>query len=430
MVYDLIIIGAGAAGLFSGASLSKPVNGLILEKSSAPGKKLLMSGGGQCNLTHGGSVKEFISHYGGKGNLIRSILYQFNNQAVMEFFQKRGVPLFLREDGKVFPESLKARDILESLMKSCLENGLQFQLNSPVTGISSDADASEGILIYSVRCGDAVYRAKKLIIATGGCSYPTTGSDGGFFSILENLGISITPTKPALVPIYVQEYPYKEIPGIAFSNATLFIYNTKKIAETSDALLLTHDGFSGPAILNLARDARTGNEVVINYFPSKSPETIRKELTQAIQGNPKQILNVLHEYLRVDSPSSQTEIPKRFLEVLCNRAHLDPTQKSSQLSGAALKSIVRLLTADRHSISGLGGYNTAMVTAGGISLDEVNMKTLECKKFPSIYFAGEVLDVDGDTGGYNLQFAFSSGYLVAQQNSNKEQEGCLDNSLA
>jgi predicted Rossmann fold flavoprotein len=428
MIYDLIIIGAGAAGLFAGASLPAHVNGLILEKGSVPGRKLLMSGGGQCNLTHGGSIKDFISHYGQNGKRIRSILYQFNNQAAMEYFEKRGLPLFEREDGKVFPKSLQARDVLDTLVKASTDNGFKLLYSSPVTAISvdkmspdktSDSASDKTCSSYTLHCNNEHYQTKKLIVATGGYSYPTTGSDGDIFPILEKMGIHINPAKPALVPIYVQDYPYKDLAGISFSNVKISINDNtnndnKKVAENSDAFLLTHESFSGPSVLNISRYATTGNDIIINYCPVTSVETMIKELILLIQGNPKQILTVLYEYFNKDPLKSPAEMPKRFLEVICMRAGVEPAHKASQITGATLKAIVKLLTADRHSISRLGGYNVAMVTSGGVSLDEVNIKTLESKKFSQMYFIGEALDVDGDTGGYNLQFAFSSGNLVAQ----------------
>ena len=429
MLYDLIIVGAGAAGLFAGASLPTPVNGLILEKGSRVGRKLLMTGGGQCNLTHAGSIKDFPAHYGKAGSRIRTILYRFSNEAVMDFFTAKGVPVTEREDGKVFPESLMARDVAEVLVRSCKENGLKFICDSAVTAVTiekgtQDADAFETHVspVYAVCCSEQKYRTRKLIIATGGCSYPTTGSTGSFFPVLEGLGFEMDSLRPALVPIYPQNYPYRELAGIAFAEARISILSSeasaggsRKIAETTDALLLTHDCFSGPAILNSSRYASVGNEISIHYFPSKTAELILKELKTVLPGNPKTLRTVLYEYFNEEPAKSPADMPKRFLEVICSRAGADPTQKASQTTGSAMKSIVRLLTDDRHCIKAIGDFNVAMVTAGGISLSEADLKTMEAKKHPNLYFAGEALAVDGDTGGYNLQFAFSSGYLAAQQ---------------
>ena len=437
MIYDVIIIGAGAAGLFAGASMPAPVRGLIIEKNSSPGKKLLMSGAGQCNLTHGGNIKNFISHYGGNGHHIRSILYRFNNQNLIDFFQSKNIPLFEREDGKIFPKSLQSHEVLNCLVGSCIHNGLKFIYSSPVTGISLENIKEEvSTSIYSVYCGKNLYQTRKLIVATGGCSYPASGSDGNLFNILGNMGIRINPTKPALVPIHVYDYPFRNLSGISFPKASISIYrkpyknllnakipeiqivdcdnSTMKIAENKDALLLTHTFFSGPVILNISRYASVEDLISINYYPLKSKEQIFKELSKLIVGNKKQLITILYEYFNTDLSKSPVDIPKRFLEVICLRCNADPAQKSSQVSFQILKSITNLMASDTYCIQGLGGYNIAMVTSGGVILDDVDNKTLESKKYPNLYFAGEVLDIDGDTGGYNLQFAFSSGNLVAQ----------------
>jgi len=415
MIYDLIIVGAGAAGLFAGASLPRRVNGLILEKKAAPGRKLLMTGSGQCNLTHGGSIKDFTARYGENGPRIRSILYQFNNLSVADFFTARGVPLLEREDGKIFPRSLKSHDVLHVLMKSCMENGLKIIGSSPVDSIarigsggSKNVSAAD-FPFYTIRCGDSAYYAKNLLIAAGGCSYPATGSDGDLFPILGKMGFEINPLKPALVPIHTKRYPYRSLAGISFPDAEVTVGR----AKIRDALLLTHTCFSGPAILNLSRYARPGDTILINYCPGKSAEQIQKELYQSAAGNNRQLLTVLYEFFNGNSAGSSSELPKRFLEAVCSRAGADPGEKASRIPGSSLKAIAGFIVRDSFIIEKLGGFDTAMVTAGGVSLSEINIKTMESFKYPRLYFAGEVLDVDGDTGGYNLQFAFSSGRLAA-----------------
>ena len=410
MLYDRIIIGAGAAGLFAGASLPSRVHGLILEKGDAPGRKLLMSGGGQCNLTHGGSIKDFVSHYGKSGGRIRPILYHFNNQSVMAFFRTRGIALLEREDGKVFPASMQSKEILAELTKGCQEKGLKFQYQSPVIDIISDVDTGT----YIVRCSKHEYRGKKLIIATGGCSYPITGSDGSFFAVLERMGFETKPARPALVPIYVPDYPYRELAGISFQSARVVINGKEGKWVLDGSLLLTHNGFSGPGVLNVSRFAEVGDEIQFNVYPDKKEDQILRELKQIFQGNGRQLLTVLYEYFNSESSQAGGQIPKRFLELILERAGVEIGLKASQTSGNQLKAILRLVTSDRYKIARLGGYNMAMVTAGGVSLDEIDLKSMESKKFPGLYFAGEVLDVDGDTGGYNLQFAFSSAHLAAQ----------------
>lgn len=400
-IYDVIIIGGGASGLFCAAAYGEKVNGLILEKSNFTGKKLLMSGGGQCNITHSGDIKEFINHYGDNGKKIRSILYKFNNQALVDFFQAKGVPMLVREDGKVFPKSLDARDVLDMLRSCGGINGFNVKYKHSVYQLKY----TDGK--YIVICNDSEenkqvsFEAQKVVIASGGCSYPTTGSDGSIFSSLKDLGIEIVEPKPALVPIFVQEYPYSELSGISFSPAVIKVRGK----ENCDDLLLTHTNFSGPAAINISRFVSTGDQLMINYFPGKSVEEILSDFKKKIPKNNKQTINFLLEYLG-------TAIPKRFIEKVCERAEIEISQKTSSLTGKQLKLLAELFTKDTFSVSGTGGFNVAMATAGGVSLSEVNLKTMECKKYPGLFFIGEVLDVDGDTGGYNLQFACSSGYLA------------------
>ncbi|HML37989.1 MAG TPA: aminoacetone oxidase family FAD-binding enzyme [Bacillota bacterium] len=395
MIYDLIIIGAGAAGLFAGASLPSPVRGLVLEKKPSPGRKLLLTGDRQCNLTHGGSIKDFITHYGRNGSRVRSCLYRFNNLAVADFFESRGLPLLEREDGKIFPRSLRAQDVLDVLITCCVENGLDFRYSSAVDRIGVRGEGP----LYTVYCGKHSYETKKLIVATGGCSYPATGSDGSFLSVLENMGLEICPPAPALVPIYPEQYPYQGLSGISFQDALVTVSHT----QSRDALLLTHTCFSGPAVLNLSRHAHAGDTVTVNYYPTKPEETILRELSQAVTGSGKQLLTVLYEY---------SGLPKRFLEVLCRRAGTDGAEKASRISPAELKALIRLIARDEYKIQRMGGYEAAMVTRGGVALSEVDSKTMESLKYPSLFFAGEVLDADAYTGGFNLQIAFSTGRLA------------------
>jgi predicted Rossmann fold flavoprotein len=419
MIYDVIIVGAGAAGLFAGASFPAAVKGLVLEKTSSPGNKLLLSGNGQCNLTNGGSIKDFTGHYGANGRKIRYALYKCNNQYVRHFFENAGVKLVERQDGKVFPTSMNAKEILDTLVYKAENNGFKFLYNTPVDRISQNQDeTSKGFKTFTVFCSKDSYKCKKLIIATGGCSYPATGSDGSFFDVIHSMNIDIVATAPSLVPIHVHNYPFESLSGISFADAkvALFIVEKNKesgrkpertkIAELQGDLLLTHRNFSGPAIINISRYASVDYQLQITYYTSKDAKTILTGLKNRLPGNQQQILTFLYEYL---------ELPKRFLEAICSRAKIDPCEKASQISERGLKAIIGLITGDTYKISGLGGYNIAMCTSGGVSLEEINLRSMESEKYPGLFFAGEVLDIDGDTGGYNLQFAFSSAYLCANR---------------
>lgn len=389
MKYDAIIIGAGAAGLFCAAS-GKVNKGLILDGSGAPGRKLLISGAGQCNLTHGGSIKDFIDCYGPAGKKIRSALYRASNLKMMEFFSSHGIPLIEREDGKVFPESMKASSVLNSLMHISSENGWKLKTGCPAQSIKiipTDDGQKKRFMI------NGCYETEKLIIACGGCSVPSTGSDGSIFPILEGLGLEIITPKPALVPLTVQEYPYNRLSGISFKNALVTVDGHKRTGD----VLFTHSNFSGPAILDLSRYAKPGSTLVINYLGKE------KEL---------EVSSTEHRTVPTWLADS-LQLPKRFVEIVLERAGIEPSQKANQLSKKQKKTIAGLLMRDTFSVSGTTGFRNAMVTSGGVNLNEMDLKTFEVKKIPGLYIIGETLDVDGDTGGYNLQFAFSSAVCAA-----------------
>lgn len=418
MIYSLIIIGAGAAGLYAGASRPNASEGewLILEKSRHPGQKLLLAGGGQCNLTHGGSIKEFSKHYGSHGRKVRPVLYRHSNQSVAEFFENLGVRLIEREDGKVFPASLNSVEVVDALVKRCKKNGIDTVYSSQVIGLERSEDH------FTIICTTGSYQCRNVLIATGGCSYPATGSDGNFFGKLENLGFNIIKPRPALVPIYVQSYPYASCAGMTFNNAKLSIMrkdqdnqfkDKKKPIECSGSLLLTHTGFSGPLILDNSRYLSPGDKIRINYFPGLAEDILSKEIRKAASGSKKQLITFMIDFFKGILPEKTVDLPKRFLENLCEGCQINPTVKASQLPWTELRKLVERIIHDEFIVNNLGDLKSAMVTAGGVDLEDVDLRTMEAKQMPGLYFAGEVLDADGDSGGYNLQFAFSSAYIAA-----------------
>jgi len=413
MIYSLIILGAGAAGLYAGASLPSAKDVLILEKGSHAGRKLLLTGNGQCNLTHGGSIKDFIPHYGQNGGRIRTALYQHSNRAVIDFFESIGIKTLEREDGKVFPASLDAGEVVDSLVNKCSQNGITIHYSSPVIALEKSRD------YFTVVCPDHRYQCKKVLVATGGCSYPSTGSDGGIFPMLEDLGIALIDRRPALVPVFVREYPYASCAGITFKTAKLSILKkTKgaeakaKIFETRGSLLLTHNGFSGPLVLDNSRYLSSGDRIRINYFPEKAEDCLADEFKRAAAQSKKQLITLLAEFFRESGAGSTAELPRRFLETLCVCCKIDPSIKAAQTPRQDLDKLLKRILRDEFTVERLGSLGSAMVTAGGVDLDEVDLKTMGSKRVPNLCFAGEVLDIDGDTGGYNLQFAFSSAYIA------------------
>lgn len=398
MEYDRIIIGAGAAGLYAAATAENKVDGLIIDHSHYPGLKLLLSGSGQCNITHGGSIKNFLGCYGDNGKRIRSILYSANNMMLMDFIESLGVPLMERPDGKVFPKSLKASDVLNALLRKAEENGFRLQLDENVKNI----ERIEGKYVVSTDKG--TYSSPVLIVAAGGKSYPRTGSDGSVHNIITSMGMGVTELNPALVPVFVHGYSYREGTGISFKNSHISIYDGDSLAaDNTDDLLLTHKGFSGPAIINISRYVKAGMTMRINYVNPLSSVECSQMIKKTYQQEKKQISTYISKLFR---------LPAAFTDLLLKELEIDGNLKARTLSGDDIHALSEGLSDHSYDISGVGSFAEAMVTKGGVSLEEIDLKTMESKKYPGLFFAGEILDIDGDTGGYNLQFAFSSAKAI------------------
>jgi predicted Rossmann fold flavoprotein len=447
---DIVIIGAGAAGLMCGAVLSdlsaaggQSLSCLILEKTSRPGSKLLISGNGHCNITHEGSAKDLIDHYGENGRAVRSALYKYSNVSLMEMIEMSGVPLTAGPDGRVFPASMKSRDILEVFTGKIKAAGYEIRCGEEVTGIVRGTH--EGIWEISTSAG-GTFAARNIVIATGGCSYPATGSDGSFFEVMRrDLGAAVTALRPALVPFEVKGYPYGGLSGLSIENAVIKVISsdpgkrTKRVKrrdEAAGALLFTHEGFSGPACLNIsgslngggssghdrgsdttpaeAGDEKAPSVIEISYTAPLGYEEVLRRLEAALKGTNTRAANAM---------ASVFGLPKAFCRTVEERASKDRSTSPGEAAGAStgnrtrdgvsVKRIAEILTQDRFTVSRTGGFDKAMVTKGGIGISEIVPSSFELRGAPSIYVIGEALDIDGDTGGYNLQFAFSSASAAA-----------------
>lgn len=395
MIYDVIIIGAGPAGLFAACNLEKKLNVLVLEKKKDPGIKLLMTGKGQCNITHGGDIKEFLKHYGENGKRIRQVLYKFNNKEILNYFRERGVDFIEREDGKVFPSTFKASDILSVLLKQCDTNKVDIKYNHHVENI----DYNEKNQYFEIIRDRSMLKSKFLIIATGGCSYPTTGSEGDGYKFAKQLGVRVTKIKPSLAPIYTENYIYSELAGLSYTNVNIkLIRDNKHIKDVTGDILFTHDNLSGPVILDLSRYTQKGDILNINY------------LNENIE------ISKLKKFLKVNSNiqidtslRSFTNFTKRHVDLILKDCLVKKETKSLQISNENLKKIFDKIISEKLIVNKIGGFNKSMATSGGIEIQEIDMKLFSIKKNNRLFFVGEVVDIDGDTGGYNLQFAFASG---------------------
>lgn len=416
--YDLIIIGAGPAGLMAaiqaGTAQGAPgtripgVSILVLEKKPRPGRKLLVAGTGRCNISHTGGINDYLTHYGepdgGRRKLLKSVLYGFSPEKLTEFFSLRGLPIKELHEGKLFPESERSIDVLKLLLHTAEEAGACFHCGDPVQELSCEKPAVASSRPFHVRTASgALYRARSVILASGGASWPKTGSAGDGYRIAESLGHTLVTPRPALAPIELEAYPFAELSGISVPVELRIPGFLKKSARLSGDLLFTHRGLSGPVVLNSSRYLAQGLPIEIS-FTAHTAEELRNLLSGQKAGGGRLVKSGLH----------LLQLPDRFIRLLLRQSGVSEELKLAQLGKRDRQRIIRLLTSWPLRVSRVGGWDRAMLTAGGIRLSEVDPGTLESRLVPGLFFAGEVLDIDGDEGGYNLQFAFSSGAVAGR----------------
>lgn len=395
MIWDVIIIGAGASGLFAACQFQDR-NILVLEKNKEVGMKLNITGSGQCNLTHGGKIYDFKSHYN-NWKFIKDTLKAYDNQALINFFHRRGLATFENEQHKVFPKSLKAEDVTHTLLKTLLKQGVKLNTNESVLKIEKEE-------YYTLGTSKASYQAKHIIVATGGMTYQNTGSEGDGYRLARMLSVPVIEPRFALAQVY-GDLALTPLSGISF-NATITHRNQKYYGD----LLITHHGFSGPVILNNSRYFRKDDLLKINFLNESSQEFDHMLLKQ-IEMNPKKsIKQVLY-----------TLTTKRLVDYMLQSLDIDSQTIVSELSKKKRQSIVNYLCDFSLVIKKVGKAHISMVTAGGIATEALNKKTFEVKEQKGLYFIGECVDIDGDTGGYNLQYAFSSA-VAATKDINRKLE--------
>lgn len=399
------IIGGGAAGLLAGiAAAQDGAQVTIFEKMRLPGKKIMITGKGRCNITNACEIPEFIKNIPGNGRFLNSALHRFTNDDIVLLLESHGLQTKVERGGRIFPVSDKAKDVVDTLVKIFTEAGGKLQLDTKVIEILAKDGQVTGVKTIS-----GVYPADAVILAAGGASYPGTGSDGGGAKLAAKLGHKIVPLRPSLVPLE-SDYPYvDDLQGLSLRNVQgTLTADGEKIGSEFGEMLFTHFGVSGPIILSLsnlaAKALDEGKEVElhIDLKPALSEEKLDARIQRDFtQYSKKQLANGMKDLL-----------PQRLIPVVCDMAYLDEEKFINQISReerhrllAALKNFCVPITSTRPLAE-------AIVTAGGVSVKEINPKTMESKLIRGLHFAGEVMDVDGYTGGYNLQAAFSSGHAA------------------
>lgn len=404
--FDIIIIGAGPAGLFTCLSLNtKGKKVLLLEKNSVPGKKLLISGKGQCNITNSEDINNFHNHYGDNFRFLKNALKNYTNDDLIKFLNSNGLETVTREDGKVFPKSLKASDFVNTLVTKCKDNNVIIKYNSNVEAITYKNDN------YNVILKDKKYITDYLVITTGGKSYPVTGSTGEGYKFAKMVGHSLIKPKEALTPVIINNYQFKELSGISLNDIKFSIWREgKKIKNYRGDILFTHTGLSGPGIINNSRYIMPNDEISLCLIHYENEDDFRKEFLSELSTNGKMFVTTfLKKY----------DLPKRLLFKILEQEAISEKLLCSNIKKKQRNAIIKSLLSLRLKVNKLGGYHLAMVTSGGIPLNEINSKTMESKKNKGLYFAGEVIDIDGDTGGYNIQAAISTATLVAKDLNEK-----------
>lgn len=408
MIYDVIVLGGGAAGTL--AAVTAAADGrevLLLERNPKIGRKLYITGKGRCNVTNHCSEAEMLEHVCCNTKFLYSAIHQFPPAALEEFFESRGVPLKVERGNRVFPVSDKATDIIDALLREIRRTKV-FLREDYILNVEKDTNN-----IFHLQGADGQYQGKSLIIATGGVSYPGTGSTGDGYLIAENFGHNIIPLYPSLIPLESSDDFCKEMQGLALKNIELKVKNTKKkvIFQQQGELLFTHFGISGPLVLSASAHMRNWEKDAYTCYldlkPALDEATLDARLLREFSENPnRDLLNILPHL-----------VPRLMVPILADYAQIPPDRKAHEITKGERRRLLESLKFFKINITKPRPLEEAVVTAGGISVKQVSSSTMGSKKVEGLFFAGEVLDLDAYTGGYNLQIAWSTGYLAGKSAS-------------
>lgn len=409
--FDLVIIGAGPAGLMAAISTARhhpKAKIAILEKNSSPGKKLLCTGNGRCNISNATfDIRQFLENYGKNGKFLFNAFEEFGPKETIEFFEKRAVKTVVEPLNKVFPKDGKAQTVLNALLQELKKSNVEIITELPVTKFKISDKKILSVLTTNQKYPEI--SADNFILATGGKSHPITGSTGDGYLLATSVGHTITPLSPALTPLKIKENWILKLQGLTLNNIKIDVYqNKKKQFEKSGDLLFTHFGISSPTILLISK--RIGEllkngevKLKINLFPNYPIDQKLSELFTRNQN--KDIKNCL----------SELKLTEKFITTILKYLKIPIDKKVNILTRQQRKNILEALSSLTLSVDSLCGFNQAVVTCGGINLKEIDPKTMRSRLIKNLYFAGEIIDIDGPTGGYNLQTAWSTGYLAGEK---------------
>jgi len=407
MKHGIVVVGAGAAGLMAaGRAAELGADVLLLEKTGGIGNKLRITGKGRCNLTNDCEIREFIAHFGPTGPFLRNSLARYYVSDLIQFFAAHGVPTVTERGQRVFPASNEAEDVVKALRRYCLDHGVQFRTHAPVEEIRVVEGALRGVRVV----GGATYDARRVIIATGGLSYPGTGSTGDGYRLARAVGHTVVEPRPGLVPLVTAEPFVERLQGLSLRNvrATLLQGNRELGGEFGE-MLFTHFGVSGPIILTLSRLATealaTGPvRLSIDLKPALSAEQLDARIRRDIAALGASSYPALLKRL----------LPRLLIAVFQERSGIARDRALSQLTADERGRIVTLLQAFDLTVVATRPITEAIITIGGVSTREIDPRSMESRLVPGLYYAGEVIDVAGDTGGFNLQVAFTTGRVAGE----------------
>ena len=411
----VVVIGGGAAGLMAAVIAGREgAKVTLLEKMNYVGKKMGITGKGRCNITNACDMSDFIKNTPGNGKFLYGAYERFTNEDLLQLLHDAGLETKVERGGRVFPASDSALDVRNTFMKLMKHYGVDVHLEEPVKKLMVDDGVVTGVVTDK-----ETYHADAVVIATGGKSYPATGSTGDGYILAAQVGHKITDIRPSLVPIVTEEPWVKDLMGLSLRNVELSVVAKNKVqAKMFGEMMFTHFGITGPIVLSLShtvgklmRKKNIGTiGLDINLKPALSPETLDKRLQKDFDlYSKKQLINGMKDLL-----------PSRLIPLIIELAGIDPQKPINQISKEERQQIGYMLQHMPLTVKGLRPVEEAIVTAGGISLKEFNPKTMESKLVKGLYGAGEVLDIDAFTGGYNLQAAFSTGYVAAMHITHPE----------